>query len=127
VVFADEDARRRLNRIVHPEVGRLSQAAFAAAFAADPRAVVIYDVPLLAEAGRAGEFDRIVVVHAPAEERIRRMVDLRGMAPDEAERRVRAQATDEERLALADDVIDASGTLEDTLRAVDELWARLTA
>ncbi|MCU1437773.1 MAG: dephospho-CoA kinase [Naasia sp.] len=127
IVFADGDARERLNAIVHPEVSRLSHAAFAAAIAADPDAVVVYDVPLLVEAGRADEFDSVVVVHAPAEERIRRMVQLRGMAAEEAERRVRAQASDQERLAIADHVIDASRTLEDTLAAVDSLWGTLRA
>ncbi|BDZ47015.1 dephospho-CoA kinase [Naasia aerilata] len=127
IVFADAEARERLNSIVHPEVGRLSRARFGDALAADPGAIVVYDVPLLAEARGAVEFDRVVVVHAPAEERIRRMVEFRGMAEDEARRRVSAQATDEERLAMADDVIDASGTLEQTLQQADALWARLTA
>jgi dephospho-CoA kinase len=127
IVFADADARERLNGIVHPEVGRLSRARFAAAVAADPHAVVVYDVPLLAESRGAREFDRIVVVHAPAEERVRRMVEFRGMAEDEARRRVAAQASDEERLALADEVIDASGTLESTLEQADALWVRLAA
>jgi dephospho-CoA kinase len=127
IVFADADARARLNAIVHPEVGRLSRARFGEALAEDPAAVVVYDVPLLAESRGAHEFDRVVVVHAPAEERIRRLVEFRGMAEDEARRRVLAQATDEERLAMADDVIDASGTLGATLEQADALWARLTA
>lgn len=127
IVFADAEARERLNAIVHPEVGRLSRARFTAALAEDPGAIVVYDVPLLAESRGAREFDRVVVVHAPAEERIRRMVEFRGMAEDEARRRVSAQATDEERLAMADEVIDASGTMEETLEQADALWDRLTA
>jgi dephospho-CoA kinase len=126
IVFADAEARTRLNRIVHPEVGRLSRAAFGEALAQDPGAVVVYDVPLLAEARAAEEFDLIVVVHAPAEERIRRMIELRGMDEEEARRRVLAQASDDERLAIADEIIDATGTLEDTLRQVEALWIRLT-
>lgn len=125
IVFRDAAARQQLNDITHPEVARLSRARFEAAFAANPDAVVVYDVPLLAESRGSGEFDRIVVVHAPAEERVRRMVEYRGMDHAEAERRVAAQATDEERLAIADDVIDASGTLEDTMAATDAVWQSL--
>lgn len=127
IVFADSSARHRLNAIVHPEVERLSHARFSAAFASDPAAVVVYDVPLLAEARGRAEFDAVVVVHAPAEQRIRRMVELRAMTEDEAERRVAAQASDEERIAMADHLIDASGSLGDTLAAVDELWPTLRA
>jgi len=125
IVFRDAEARATLNGITHPEVARLSRARFEAAFAEDPDAMVVYDVPLLAESRGSGEFERIIVVHAPADERVRRMVEYRGMERAEAERRVAAQATDEDRLAIADDVIDASGTLEQTLDATDELWARL--
>lgn len=126
IVFADSAARHRLNTIVHPEVGRLSRARFGDAFAADPHAVVVYDVPLLAEARAVEEFDLVVVVSAPADARIRRMVELRGMDEDEARRRVRAQASEEERLAIADEVIDTGGTLDQTLGQVDALWRRLT-
>ena len=125
IVFQDPEALARLNAIVHPEVGRLSRERFGEAFAADPHAVVVYDVPLLAEARVADEFDRVVVVHAPADERVRRMVELRGMDEAEARRRVDAQASDEARLAIADEVIDASGSLEHTREQVDGLWRRL--
>ena len=127
IVFADSSARHRLNSIVHPEVERLSHARFAAAFDADPDAVVVYDVPLLAEARGRAEFDAVVVVHAPAEERIRRMIELRGMTAEDAERRVGAQASDAERIAMADHLIDSSGTLGETLSAVDALWPALAA
>jgi dephospho-CoA kinase len=127
IVFSDADARADLNRITHPAVRQRSHELFAEAAAADPDAVVVYDVPLLVEGTRGEEFDRIVVVHAGREERLRRLVELRGMAPDEAARRIDAQASDEERLAIADDVIDTDGTLEETLRATDALWERLRA
>lgn len=127
VVFADSDARHRLNAIVHPEVERLSHELFAAAFTDDPRAVVIYDVPLLAESRGRDEFDAVVVVHAPAALRTRRLVELRGMTDDDARRRVAAQATDDERLAMADHVIDTADTMDATLRAVDALWPTLQA
>jgi len=127
VVFADPEARRALEGITHPEVWRLAQQRFDAAEAADPDAVVVYDVPLLAEAegSRPLRFDAVVVVDAPAAVRIERLVEHRRMRRDDAERRVAAQASDADRLALADHVVDATGTLEQTIRSADEVWARL--
>ncbi|SFF76246.1 dephospho-CoA kinase [Curtobacterium sp. YR515] len=127
IVFADAAARKDLERITHPEVWRLAQAAFDAAEAADPGAVVVYDVPLLAEArgSRPLRFDAVVVVDAPAAQRIERLVEHRGMPRDEAERRVAAQASDADRLALADHVVDATGTLADTIRSADKVWERI--
>lgn len=127
IVFGDPEALRKLNQITHPEVGRLSHERFAAARAADPEAVIVYDVPLLAEARNRGEWDQIVVVHAPAAMRVERLVAFRGMERAEAERRIAAQAGDEERLAIADVVIDSSGTLEETLERTDALWRTLSA
>jgi dephospho-CoA kinase len=126
VVFQDPDARRDLEAITHPAVRALSAARITAAGEADPAAVVVYDIPLLVESGRVDEFDRIVVVHAPREERIRRLVELRGMSPEEAGRRIASQATDEERLVVADDVIDSGVSLASTLAQTDRLWANLS-
>ncbi|OII34669.1 dephospho-CoA kinase [Curtobacterium sp. MMLR14_010] len=125
VVFSDPAARKDLEAITHPEVWRLAQAAFDAAEQADPDAVVVYDVPLLAEARgtRPLRFDAVVVVDAPAAMRIERLVEHRGMSHEEAERRVGAQASDADRLALADHVVDATGTLEDTIRSADQVWS----
>jgi dephospho-CoA kinase len=125
IVFSDADARSDLNRITHPAVRRRSQERFAEAAAADPDGIIVYDVPLLVEGARRDEFERIVVVHADRENRLRRLVELRGMTPEDSARRIDAQATDEERLAVADDVIDTNGTLDETLRQVDALWERL--
>ncbi|WP_110589238.1 dephospho-CoA kinase [Microbacterium suaedae] len=125
IVFADAEHRERLNAIVHPAVRDETQRRFREAFAADPRAVVVYDVPLLAEARGTGEWDLVVVAHAPAEARIRRMVADRGMTREDAAARVRSQVSDDERLALADVVIDTSGSLEETLHQADLLWTRL--
>lgn len=124
IVFADPDARRDLERITHPAIqSRVAERI--AAHADDPAAVVVYDVPLLVEARVPHEFAAVVVAHAPAEQRIRRLVELRGVAQDEAERRVRAQATDAERLAVADVVIDTSDTIEETIAQTDALWASI--
>ena len=126
IVFGDPDRLAALNAIVHPEVRRLSHEAFARAARVDPDAVVVYDVPLLAESGRREEgFDRVVVVTAPEEERIRRMMRLRGMTEDEARARIGSQASEEARRAIATDVIDNSGSIEDTLAQVDALWRSL--
>jgi dephospho-CoA kinase len=125
VVFQDPDARRDLEGITHPAVRALSAERMAQAGEADADAVVVYDIPLLVESGRVDEFDRVVVVHAPREERIRRLVEIRGMSPEEAARRIASQATDEERLAVADHVIDSGVSLASTLAQTDRLWANL--
>jgi dephospho-CoA kinase len=127
IVFADEEARLALNAITHPAVLRESTARFQAAGDADPDAIVVYDVPLLVESANEYPFELVVVAHAPAETRIRRLVELRGMDPAEAERRIRSQASDDERLAVADVVIDTGGSLEHTQEQVDALWEELRA
>jgi dephospho-CoA kinase len=127
IIFADAEKRETLNAITHPAIWRRAKELFEAATATNPDVVIVYDVPLLAEAveQRPMKFDLIVVVHADIEKRIDRMVELRGMSRVEAEGRLRAQASDEERLRLADVVIDSNGTIEHTLEQVDALWASL--
>ena len=127
IIFADAAKREQLNAITHPAIWKRGQEIFAAAEAADPDVVIVYDVPLLAEASgdRPMKFDLIVVVDAPIETRVDRMVSLRGMSRDEAESRLKAQAADADRLKLADVIIDAGGTLEHTLAQVDDLWPDL--
>ncbi|NIJ03643.1 dephospho-CoA kinase [Frigoribacterium faeni] len=122
VVFSDPAARRDLEAITHPAVRELSRRRMEEAVADDPARVVVYDVPLLVETRGAGEFDVVVVVHAPREVRVDRLVRLRGMTRDEAVRRVDAQADDDARLAVADLVVDSSGSLEATLERADEVW-----
>jgi len=124
-VFGDAEALQRLNGIVHPAVRAESARRFAAAFAADADAVVVYDVPLLVEARVDDPWDRIVVAHAPAEERLRRLVELRGMEPQAAQDRIDAQVPDEKRLAIADIVIDTSGALAHTIEQTDAVWRLL--
>ena len=124
-VFGDPDAVARLNLIVHPAVRLESARRFAAAFAADPTAVVVYDVPLLLEARASDPWELIVVAHAPAETRQRRLVDLRGMRETDAAARIASQVSDDARLAIADVVIDTAGSVEETLRQTDDVWDRL--
>ena len=127
IIFSDSHLRKRLNAITHPAVRCLARELIAAADTANPAAVVVYDVPLLAEAIAGGQvtFDLIVVVQADRDTRIQRMVELRGLTPAEARQRIASQASDEERLVLADVVIDNSGAIEDTVARVDALWERV--
>ena len=128
LIFQDAERRGVLNSITHPAVKALARDLIAEAAAKDPHAIVVYDVPLLVEAGVNGDnpFDLIVVVHASHETRIKRLIELRGMTRQEAVHRLNSQATDTERLALADLVIDNDGSLTDTLAQVDRLWERVS-
>jgi dephospho-CoA kinase len=118
-VFADRPARERLEAVIHPRV-RARTATLVAE--APPGSVVVNDVPLLVESGIAGMFDLVIVVLASEATRLRRLVQERGMSEDEARRRIAAQATDGQRRAVADIVLDNDGSLEDLRAAVDELW-----
>lgn len=124
-VFGDAELLRQLNAIVHPAVRTESQRRFEDAFAADPRAVVVYDVPLLVEARVDDPWDMIVVAHAPASVRLRRLVELRGMDETAAQERIAAQVSDEKRLAIADVVIDTAGDIAETHAQTDALWERI--
>ncbi|MBD8477292.1 dephospho-CoA kinase [Microbacterium sp. CFBP 8794] len=124
-VFGHPDRLAALNALVHPAVRAESVRRFRAALDADPEAVVVYDVPLLAEARAGDEWDLVVVAHAPAAVRVRRLVETRGMSEDDARARIASQVSDDERLALADVVIDTAADLDATRRQVDELWARV--
>lgn len=125
-VFGDTDLLARLNAIVHPAVREESQRRFDAALRDDTDAVIVYDVPLLVEARVDDPWDLIVVAHAPAELRRQRLVELRGMAVRAAQDRIDAQVSDDRRLAIADVVIDTSGTLERTIEQTDALWERIS-
>jgi dephospho-CoA kinase len=127
MVFGDPEKLAVLNGITHPAVLEASTERFRAAGVADPAAIVVYDVPLLVESANEYPFDRVVVAHADEATRTARLVELRRMDPREAERRIRSQASDEQRLAVADVVIDTGGTLEHTLEQVDALWEELRA
>lgn len=128
IVFADEAALGTLNAITHPLIHEYIGAAEEAAIAAGGDDVVlVHDVALLAEWGRAKEFELVIVVDVPADTQLERLTGARGMAEDQARARMAAQATREQRLAVADIVIDNSGSREDLDRRVDEVWAELQA
>jgi dephospho-CoA kinase len=122
VVFADPERRNVLNAIVHPRVGaRMTELEHEAS----PGAIVVHDVPLIAEGGRAEAFDLVVVVDVPPRVQVERLVRNRAMTRDHAKARMAAQASREQRLAIADIVIDNSGSLAELDRQVGDLWAEL--
>lgn len=122
IVFNNDDARARLNAIVHPAVRERTLQHFAAA----PKdSVVVYDVPLLIEAGTDYPYDLIVVAMASEQVRVKRLVELRGMTEAEARSRIESQATDAQREEIADVVISTDGTMQQTFEQVDNLWATI--
>jgi dephospho-CoA kinase len=124
VVFADEARRRRLEQILHPLIRERSAAIVAAA---DRDALVVHDIPLLVESGQADRFDAVVVVDVPVETQVDRMVRDRGWTREDAEARVRAQASRQDRLAVATYVVDNTGTREDLRDRVTEVFKKLVS
>ncbi|GGZ65778.1 dephospho-CoA kinase [Streptomyces subrutilus] len=124
LVFADPEKLRVLNAIVHPLVGARSAELEAAA---GPDAIVVHDVPLLAENGLAPLYDLVVVVDAAPGTQLARLVGRRGMTEGEARARMAAQATREQRLAVATLVIDNDGPLEALEHQVRAVWKDLVA
>ncbi|NPC95315.1 dephospho-CoA kinase [Nocardioides sp. zg-DK7169] len=123
VVFGDEAKRRLLEGIVHPLVFKRYAELEASAPAG---ALVVHDIPLLAESGRADTFDAVLVVDVPVETQLERLVRDRGMERADAEARIAAQATREQRLAIATHVLDNTGTVEQLRERVREVVAELT-
>jgi dephospho-CoA kinase len=126
IVFADEAKRQVLNGIVHPLVRERMREAEATAVAEGGDGVVlVHDVPLLAEGGRGGQFDVVIVVDVPPQVQVERLVRNRAMTAQQAAARMSAQATREQRLAIADIVIDNSGSLASLGKRVAEVWDEL--
>lgn len=121
LVFSDAGARERLNATIHPLVRDAAAQEQRTAVDGGAR-VVVHDIPLLVETGQAGHMDVLVVVDAPAELRVRRLVEERGMTPEQAWARLAAQADDEERREVADVVLDGSGSVAGLEAQVDRLW-----
>lgn len=124
IVFGDSEARRDLETIVHPAVRaratELTQAA-------PQDAVVVQVIPLLVEVGMQAGFERVIVVDVDPELQIERLIRRNGLTRDDAQARIDAQSSREQRLAQATDVITNNGTLSDLHAAVDEVWSRLVA
>lgn len=123
-IFADPDRRATLNAIIHPLVRQRAAEAEAVAHAASADAVVVHDIPLLVETGQEDSFHLVIVVDAPQQIRVQRMVELRGMTAQEAEARINAQTDSTARNAAADVVLENGGGPEDLVRSVRELWTQ---
>jgi dephospho-CoA kinase len=122
IVFADQQKLAILNSIVHPRVGaRMRELEDGAG----PGSVVVHDVPLIAENGLASSYDLVVVVDVPPRTQLDRLIRLRGMSREQAQARIAAQASREQRLAIADIVVDNSGSLAELDRQAGELWSEL--
>jgi dephospho-CoA kinase len=124
IVFADAEKLKVLNGIVHPKVGERSEQLQREA---PDDAIVVYDVPLLAENNLAARYDVVIVVDTPDEVRLERLLRLRGMREADARARIAAQASREERLRIADIVIGNEGSLDDLDAEVDKVWQDLSA
>ncbi|MFI0433614.1 MAG: dephospho-CoA kinase [Candidatus Nanopelagicales bacterium] len=122
IAFADDAARARLNAVLHPRIAARTVELMSAAA---PGQVIVHDVPLLAENGLAPAYDAVIVVAAPLEVRLTRL-EQRGVSPADARRRIAAQATDEQRRAVADVVIDNGGDLDALAEKVARTWKTLT-
>lgn len=123
VVFADDASRADLNAITHPLVAARSHELMATA---GPGSIVVYEIPLLAESGRGEEFDVVAVVEAPLPLRLERLAG-RGLDEAQARARMAAQASDEQRRAIADEVVLNGGDRVELADAVRALWQRLLA
>lgn len=119
LVFADPERRRALEAIIHPRV-RARAAEIEAAAPAD--AVVVHDIPLLAETGQAASFDAVVVVDVPVEVQVDRMVRIRGMSEADARARIAAQADRDSRLAVATYVVENTGSVDGLRARVEEVY-----
>jgi dephospho-CoA kinase len=122
-VFGDDEARKALEAIIHPLVRARSAHLISEAA---PDAIVINDTPLLVETGISGLFEEVIIVFASEETRIERLVRDRGMTVEEARSRIAAQATDEQRRAVATITIVNDGSREELSARVDEVWAALS-
>lgn len=127
IVFNDGTALADLNGITHPAIGQLMAERLAAA--RETGGVVVMDIPLLAEGRRGDRYGlaAVVVVDAPMEQALERLVGGRGMSAADARARMANQVTRAERLALADYVVDNSGSLEDLVSEVDRVWGALVS
>jgi dephospho-CoA kinase len=125
VVFGDPARRARLEAILHPPIIAEQDRLVAEALARDPGAIVVVDAALMIESGSYKRFDALVVVHCDPDVQLERLMRRGGLTREEALARVAAQMPQEEKLRYADYAIDTSGTLEDTRRRTEAVWAEL--
>ena len=127
LVFEDLDARRDLEAIVHPAIAAELANRVEIAYMADPDAIIVYDIPLLIESDRVDEFDSVIVLACDPDIRRQRLIDLRGMAPEDADARIAAQVSEVDRLSVADWIIDTGESVDETIEQVDDVWADIVA
>lgn len=121
IVFDDREAREQLNSIVHPAVRDAAARVREHAWAKDPQAILIEDIPLLAESGTAARFHGVLIVTTPLETRLDRL-EQRGLSREDANARIAAQASEAQRLAIADMVAANDGDLTQLRRRLHALW-----
>lgn len=122
--FATPEATEKLNAITHPRIRARTEELFKEGRESGAQ-VLVYDMPLLIENGEVDKVDHVLVVDAPDELRIDRLVQHRGLDEADARRRIAAQIDRATRLNAADTVLDNSGTVEQLLEQVDDFWAGL--
>lgn len=125
IVFNDDEALKALNDITHPEIRKVTESIISEVSAEEPDTIFVHDIPLLAENRSNYDYDFIWVADSPAEVRLERLMEDRGMTAEEAQARIDAQVSDEERRMIADVVIDTTRSIPETLDQVDELFARI--
>ena len=125
LVFADPAAREQLNRIVHPAIAAHAAARLQELRSRNDIPLIVYEAPLLFEAGAEERVDKVLMVRIDPAEQLRRLSRRDGFSRTAAEQRMRAQMPQEEKIARADYVIDNSGSFEDTCKQIDALWPRL--
>lgn len=122
IAFSDEEKRQTLNGIVHPLVGQRRSELIERANQAEKNPVIIEDIPLLVESQMAPMFPLVIIVHADAELRVKRLIEHRNFTEEDARARIAAQATEEQRRAVADIWLDNSGSAEDLVARARTLW-----
>jgi len=122
LVFNDRQMLEKLNKIVHPWVGSRFMAVSEEIAGKDPKAVLVYDIPLLIEAAMQDAVNHVLLVYVPREIQIKRLQQRDNLTRNEAELRLKAQIPLEDKIDYADTVIDNSGSLSETARQVDQFW-----
>ncbi|MBH8597563.1 MULTISPECIES: dephospho-CoA kinase [unclassified Thermoactinomyces] len=126
LVFADEEARLRLNALLHPLIMDEMKRMTAESLDKNPKSIVIWDVPLLIEENLTQFVEQVIVVYVPQAIQLKRLMERNHLTKTEAIKRMQSQLSIEEKKKVADYIIDNSGSLEETERQVDQLWRYLT-
>jgi len=122
LIFDDGVARKDLEAIVHPAIGAEFKRRVSDILAIDSQAIIVYDIPLLVETNRVDEFDSVIVLSCDPSIRHLRLMELRGLNSDDAWARINSQASEADRLAVADWTIDSGDTIDATIAQTDIVW-----